>query len=703
MKRPILLAVASFFWQTVPLFARRLDQTPMSKVVELLIDLSHTIETDGVTEQKSYDNYACWCEETLVRKVREINEAKATITKTEMEMKELNADLGALGADIENLKKGIAANQQAQREAVEIRDKEAADYNDQKLESEQCIGALEQAIKVLTGAGTGKKVLGNIQEAQLLSVAANFRGLLKSSLFSQSVSNADMEVVKEFASKPESFVGGQANFKSMAQVGNNPFGDYAPQSTRIQGILKGMYDTFTASLEKNNGEEAEKQKGFEELMVTKKAEVKTLELTLHQQTMDEAEKTKALVEATELKDDTKETLEADETFFADAKVGCKAKATEWSERSRLRTEEMLGIKHAIKILSSPVARQIFMNSTNTFLQVSSSNVHKTARTLMRLARSHGGKRLSRVAAMLQSGGHFDKVILAVDEMIALLRKEEQSDIQHRDRCQAGENKYNNDVSDIHAQIEQVDGNIKRLEASEHQLRLDIKAVESEIEATKEDIEKQKSVRNRENAEFKQALKDDESAVQLLKQAITLMSKFYKKNKIPMALLSRKEKPPEGVPMYTYDPDKAPETSWSGSFGGRRGESKGVMSIIAMIMEDIKSEMKVARKEEAEAQKVYEESMDSIREVLESQTATKTAEEQELAELAARKFDGEKFKAEQEKEMASQQKLKGSLHTDCLWVKTHFKGRWEARKNEINGLVEAKGYLAGVEDGNEIAP
>jgi len=186
-----------------------------------------------------------------------------------------------------------------------------------------------------------------------------------------------MEVVKEFASKPESFVGGQANFKSMAQVGNNPFGDYAPQSTRIQGILKGMYDTFTASLEKNNGEEAEKQKGFEELMATKKAELETLELTLHQHTMDEAEKTKALAEATELRDDTKETLKANENFFADAKVGCKEKATEWSERSRLRTEELLGIKHAIKILSSPQARQIFLNSTNTFLQVSSRPLPRT--------------------------------------------------------------------------------------------------------------------------------------------------------------------------------------------------------------------------------------------------------------------------------------------------------------------------------------
>jgi C-terminal processing protease CtpA/Prc len=61
---------------------------------------------------------------------------------------------------------------------------------------------------------------------------------------------------------------------SAAQVGQNPFGDYAPQSTQIQGILKGMYDAFTADLEKDNAEEAEAQKSFEELMGTKMQEQK---------------------------------------------------------------------------------------------------------------------------------------------------------------------------------------------------------------------------------------------------------------------------------------------------------------------------------------------------------------------------------------------------------------------------------------------
>merc|ERR1719352_1595032 len=94
------------------------------------------------------------------------------------------------------------------------------------------------------------------------------------------------------------------------QEGNNPFGDYAPQSTQIQGILKGMYDAFTAELEKDNAAEAESQKSFEELMATKAKEKATLEGSLEKQETDKASKEKSLAQAEVLLDDTTNDLNA---------------------------------------------------------------------------------------------------------------------------------------------------------------------------------------------------------------------------------------------------------------------------------------------------------------------------------------------------------------------------------------------------------
>merc|ERR1719331_1028914 len=104
------------------------------------------------------------------------------------------------------------------------------------------------------------------------------------------MSNNDLEVVKKFTEHPDNFLG-HSNTLSAMQIANNPFGDYAPQSTQIQGILKGMYDAFTASLEKANAEEADQQKAYEAFMDTKKKELATLQLTLEKEELDKAEKT----------------------------------------------------------------------------------------------------------------------------------------------------------------------------------------------------------------------------------------------------------------------------------------------------------------------------------------------------------------------------------------------------------------------------
>jgi hypothetical protein len=99
-------------------------------------------------EQKSYDKYACWCETTLGRKANDIATAKETIDTENAFILKTKAEIASHGAEIENLKKAIAANLDSQREATEFRDKEWEEFNSGKNENEQCTGALEAAIKV---------------------------------------------------------------------------------------------------------------------------------------------------------------------------------------------------------------------------------------------------------------------------------------------------------------------------------------------------------------------------------------------------------------------------------------------------------------------------------------------------------------------------------------------------------------------------
>jgi len=670
----------------------------------LLIELKARIESDGKLEQMSYDKYACWCEETLARKAKDISEGEELATDLQTKIIKLEGELGAHGAEIKQLQKDIEANLESQRDATELREKEKAEFEAEKSESENCLGALEAAIKALDGAGEGSKgFLETMKEVNLLSVVAGVKSVLKRPTASRIVSVDDMQVLHRFLDKPSEFVTSRTGM-SATQVGNNPFGDYAPQSTQIQGILKQMHDDFTASLAKAVSEEAEAVKNFDALMTTKKQEQDTLETTLETQKSDEASKKLDKAESNELMDNTKEQVKADEVFFGTTKEGCQIKSREWSERSRLRTEELAGVSQAISILTDPESTKVFTNSTTTFVQISAHRNNGKAQTqarvavtaqLSRLAQQYRNLGLAEIALTVKNGGHFDKVMASIDQMIADLRKEEQEDIEHRDRCERAEGKNTNDLADLNHDISKSAATISRLEGEETSLKDKINKLKTEIENTDKEMKDALKLRNEEVAEFRQALKDDAAAVELLTQTIASLTSFYKRNKIPLSLVSAE-------PKYTIDKDKAPETSWSGGdYGGRKDETHGVVAIIEMIREDVEKEMKTARADDSKAEAQYEKEKSAMQETLDAQTNMKLSTEKELTEVEGDIASMEEYKMGKEGDKEAEKDLKSSITGDCSWVKTHFESRRTKRKAEIQGLVDAKDYLAGAESGELI--
>jgi len=719
----------------------------IERVVKLMGELKDKIRQDGEDEQASYDKYACWCEETLGKKAADISTAKEAIDALQTEIEKLKGELATHNADIAQLKKDIAANVESQREATEVRDKEREGYEDDKNENEQCMGALEAAIKVLTGAGTVKKanLLATMQEAQLLSVVAGVRGLLAKPAVTKFVSSDDMQLVEKFVGHPEDFLrgrgGGLANaahtgsgavqpvslgggvlypnelggFLAAVQVGNNPFGDYAPQSDRISGILKGMYDTFARDIEKNNVEEADKQKAFEELMKTKQAEMDALQTTLDQQTMYAADKTKKLAESKADRDNTQEQLAADEKFFAQAKKSCKVKAGQWANRVRMRTEEMKGIDNAIDLLSGEESKGIFTNATESFLQVGSARQAEDAavretrneayRRLQSLAAQYQNVGIAKVAVALTTSGHFDDVIVSIDKMIAELRLEEKEDIEQKDRCENSQNDNAMTKEDLETDIKKLEDNLKRSGDAKDELEKDIKSTEDSMKDTEDEMADLQSERMDAETEFRQSIGDDTKAVELLGKAVEALSAYYKKNKMPLGLAQGAKRVlatlhrhgEEPVSEYTVDPEKAPETGWDGDYKGSSSEAGGLVAIIQMIKEDFEKEMVIARKEDVEAQKVYEADRAGLQEVLEKLTLKRNGMDKELADLKLKIAGMESTKEFKDTNLGLENEKETTLGDECGWVATHFEKRRTKRKAEMDGLVEAKNYLAGMDN------
>jgi len=668
---------------------------PVTKVVELIQELKAKIEADGKAEQKVYDKFACWCEKTTARKAGAIEEAKTSIEELSEKVLNLKGKTATLKAEIAQLEKDVAGNIEGTKEATTIREKETADYEQERSDLEQAIGALERAIGILTGAG--EKPASALQQAEILSVAAGVRGALR---FAPSdVSADDRKMVEKFVHDPMQFYGHPKG--SLAQV-KNPFGDYAPASGAIQGMLKGMYDAMTSDLESKNADQAIKQKQFEELTATKNSELATLQATLEKKKETLGEDTKTMTDSAVERDETQATLAADEKFFEETKSACKAKADDWAERSRLRTEELAGINKAIEILTSDEAQATFGRATSMLLQ--SSQTHKTGspakakayQALKTVAKKHHSLRMAAMAAMVQTAteGHFDVVIGSVDKMIAELRAEEQDDIDLRDYCQDAENKVENEIEDLQHKATNIQGLIDRLNAKKKEIQADIKQTESDIAATEDAMAEALSTRNSENEDFKAALKDDMDAVALLASAVDAMTSFYKNNKLPLGLLAKKGKED---PEYAVDPDKAPET-FSEPYGGRSSEGGGIVSILGYIKEDLENEIGTSKKAEAASQKEFEEQRAAATQVLTDLKAKKTSLEGMEAETDEKIADATEDKESTLTMKENKQKYRESLKPKCDWMKGAFDTRREKRRQEMDGLLQAKASLAGAAAG-----
>merc|ERR1719217_1992787 len=475
--------------------------------------------------------------------------------------------------------------------------------------------------------------------------------------------------------------------QSLAQV-KNPFGDYAPASGAIQGMLKGMYDAMTSDLESKNADQAIKQKQFEELTATKNAELATLKATLEKKKETLGEDTKTMTDSAVERDETQAQLKADEKFFEETKSACKAKADDWAERSRLRTEELAGINKAIEILTSDEAQATFGRATSMLPQ--STLTHKKTKSpaktkaylaLKIVAKKHHSLRMAAMAALVQTAteGHFDVVIGEVDKLIAELRAEEQDDIDLRDYCQDAENKVENEMEDLQHKADNIQGLIDRLEAKKKEIQADIKKTESDIAATEDAMAEALSTRNSENEDFKAALKDDTDAVALLASALDAMTSFYTNNKLPLGLLAKKSKED---PEYAVDPDKAPET-FSEPYGGRSSEGGGIVSILGYIKEDLENEIGTSKKAEAAAQKEFEEQRAAATKVLNDLKAKKTSLEYQEAETDEKIADAGEDKEEVLTRKENKAKYRESLKPQCDWMKGAFDERRTKRREEMN--------------------
>lgn len=680
-------AASLFILLAAPVFAQEDGGSPIDKVVGLIEDMKGKIEADGTMEQAIFDKYACWCEETTARKSHNIGFAMEEIRRLGTLVLTQKGTVSVKDYEMNVLKKQITENGDTQRQATLIRQKENTEFQGKKQEMENTIGSLEKGIMVLSGAGTHTASMLE-QKATLGAMGQNVKKAINQLPSDAVITPKRMRLIQEFLQDPGEFYDQKAEAAA----------SYSPASTTIMGVLKDMYDTFVANLEKETSTESDAQMNFEDLMATKEKEMASLQAELKVRTAEHAEALIQVADASQELDDTTQQMKADIDFFEDTKAACTAKADAWAERVRARTEELAGIEKAIEILTSDDAKALFgkaikPGTEKTFFQLSvegkgAKTTQKAYNMLKALSEKTRSKRLALIAAAVRSSsrGHFDAVIEEIDELMTTLKSEEKADIHHRDWCKEETFKNENEAS-------RYEYKIRKTEAAEVKKQAELEALETlldktieEIGATKTNIKEMEDERIAEHEAFETAKADDEGAIKLLEQAIESLSSFYKNN--PPAFVQKQD------PRFS-DEDTPPPSDFTDA-NKSKGENKGIVAILEMLKEDLEAEITNGIKSESESHGEFEKAMGKSKSVLKALLDKKGNLKQSIIETNNIIDEKQQDISDLNDLLKGEKDYLAEIKPDCDWILSEFEDRYTRRRTEMDGLTNAKSMLSGAD-------
>merc|ERR550514_2649867 len=197
---------------------------------------------------------------------------------------------------------------------------------------------------------------------------------------------------------------------------------------QIAGILSQMKETMEANLNATNSAEQVSVTNFEDLVAAKKVEIEAATKSVEDKMTRVGDLGVEIATMKEDLDDAGKAMLQDKQFLAELEKSCSTKEAEWDARCKLRNEELLALADTIKMLNDDDALELFKKTlpgASVLLQtkVTSEEVRKEA--LQALSGQHGVQLDLISLALRGKKVSFDKVLKMVDDMVVLLKKEQQ--------------------------------------------------------------------------------------------------------------------------------------------------------------------------------------------------------------------------------------------------------------------------------------
>jgi len=665
------------------------EANPIRKVVTILQDMQKELEAEGVTEQKMFDKFMCYCDGNTDGMSKAAEDAGQKITELKSKLEAEKAEKAQLDQELVQHKQDRESAKADLDQASIIREKEVEEYT-------ASVGEQKEDLDALTGALAAiEKGMGSFLQTP---AALRVQKVVKR------VSQDDYET-----SEVLQFLQGKSS------------DGYAPQSGEITGILKAMKDEMDKDLKGAISEEEKAAAGFEEVQAAKKSEIAAASAAIESKTVRSGELAVSVTTTADDVEDTTAEMKETEAFLANLGVQCAEKKKEWAERQAMRAEEISAVSQAIKILNDDDALDLFKKTlalpqTNSFLQEgSTSSKALKARSQIRalkLKSTHPEMLALIEFGMKAKKVDFSKIVSQIDGMVKVLGEEQVADDEQFAFCQKEIEKTESEKSEVEDKIAASTAAIAEMTDESAALATEIATLQDEIKALDKAVAEATEQRKEEHEEFLTFQTENNAALELIDKAKNALFKFYRPNlhkEEPKRELTEEERlvvasggaDPRDAEVATFaqvhahdDAAPAPPPATWGAYQKKDGKSNGVIALMEMLMKEIQDGITTAKHEEETAQADYERLMSSSQKSRAKSVESITSKEKAKADLDTQIASTKEELASQEAELTNKKGFLVQLHADCDFLLENHDLRKAARENELEGLKNAKGVLAG---------
>mmetsp|Transcript_22935 Transcript_22935/g.64111 ORF Transcript_22935/g.64111 Transcript_22935/m.64111 type:complete len:765 (-) Transcript_22935:105-2399(-) len=602
--------------------AKQSKMAAVDKVVQLLASLQTHVLREGEQEAKTYNTFSCFCKDTSSDKADAIQQGSDSKTALSSQVSNLAQQRDQLDTDIKNLLDDIDKKEKEVSTAKAQRAGELKLYEKNEADLSGAVSALENAISVLKASKTPSLV-------QLQSVAETLRmAMAMSDALHVGTTKLNDDVAALLQQTP-----------TAPAV---PTEDYRFHSDTIITTLEGLLKDFRAQKTLVDEDEVRAVSLHDQFLQESADVIKAKKTDLSSKEKSKAHTQEKIASTNQQLTSVAATLLDDQEYLKELSKMCSDKAVTWDQRSKVRQDELSALTAAISILKGAVSEKTTAATvrlaqrgvavrvaeamartpeamealeadaesveTPSFLQ-QSEVVRSPVEAVKTAHAADDGRQM--IASLLRSKGQqlrstllsslaaritddpFAKVKVLIQELIERLQKEATNELNHKGWCDKSISDAEQKRDYAARDVEELNGDMARLEALRDKLGNEIQVLASEVSALTTARAQEVRMRGEESAQNAQTVKEATEGLNAVDQAITILNRFYGAAAKAAVELSFAQRAPG---------DDAPDAGFKigEAYAGSQGEAGGIVGMLEVIKGDFTRTVSETEKAEAEA-------------------------------------------------------------------------------------------------------